>query len=135
MTETTKADVVKEDVKEAATKGGRTKASKSKIPEGATVPQDHRTAKQETDTEDENEVYEFEWKGETYHVDQEAMDDVEVMEFLTDDNTIGALRLMLQEKDWVKYKAKNKNAKGRTTASGANEFLEHIFEVLGSKNS
>lgn len=124
-------EVIKEDLKTATARKPR--ASRAKVPAGAKVPQDHRSAKDEVEAPD---YYDFEWKGHTYRVEREALDDVEVMEYLTDQNTVGALKLMLGQKLWDTYKKNNRDENtGRVKATEATDFVNHIFEELNAKNS
>lgn len=76
-----------------------------------------------------------EWHGHEYLITGEAIDDAEVLEFLTDNNMIGALRQLLGPKVWAEYKERERNGRGRVTASGATEFTTHIFETVKRGNS
>lgn len=108
------------------------KAGASKIPAGAKVPDDHRSAKEEVNGVEDTVV---EWNGVEYTVKAEDMDDAELMEYFTDENFIGALRILVGADGWAKYKANERDERGRVSASGASEFLGHVLSEVKAKNS
>jgi hypothetical protein len=114
------------------TGANRSRGKATAIPANVKQPGDHRPAKE--DVEGPKSVT-VEWHGHEYLIAGENVDDVEVLEHLTDDNPIGALRLMLGPDLWAEYKENERNPKtGRTTASGAGEFLNHILQSVDRKN-
>lgn len=106
--------------------------SRAKAPAGAKQPADHRPAKDDVTGPKDTTI---EWQGHEYLVKGENMDDVELVEHFTDDNFIGALRIMLGPQGWRDYKENSRNENGRVTATGANEFLEFMLDELKRKNS
>lgn len=104
-----------------------------KIPEGARRPADHASAKE--DVEGPKDVT-FEYKGHEYTVDGAAMDDAELMEHFTTNNFVGALMLLLGNKQWLAWKGRARNEDtGRVPATAAAEFLEFVLKEVKRKNS
>lgn len=101
------------------------------IPANVKQPSDHRPPQDDVDGPPDLHLV---WHGNEYDIAGENLDDVEVLEYLTDDNFVGALRLMLGDKGWADYKANERNDRGKVTASGAAEFLNHILTVGDRKN-
>jgi hypothetical protein len=104
---------------------------KSAIPANAKKPQDHQPAKADVTGPKDVTV---EWNDHEYTIAGEALDDAELLEFFTDENFIGALRLLLGDKQWKAYKEHERNEAGRVTASGAAEFLGHALEAVKRGN-
>lgn len=113
----------------------------SSIPEGAKLPADHQPAKEDvTGPKDTLVLWPpiSEEEGVTSHeylIEAENLDDAELLEYFTDDNFIGALRIMLGREQWNAYKEHSRLASGRVTASGAAEFLNHILAEVKRGNS
>lgn len=108
------------------------KRTRPNVPAGAKLPSDHQSAKEEVKGA---EFWIIEWKGHEYTIARESFDDVEVVEYFTDDNIVGALRLILTPEEWAKYKERSRNEQGRSSFKEASEFLEHIMNELQAKNS
>lgn len=112
----------------------------SSIPEGAKKPSDHQPAKEDVTGPQDTTVW---WPpvsedGDVSHeylIEGEALDDAELLEFFTDENFVGALRIMLGPKQWRDYKDVSRLKSGRVTASGAAEFLNHILAEVKRGNS
>lgn len=115
----------------------------SAVPAGARLPQDHQPAKE--DVTGPKDTY-ITWPPVTddaeagtvsreYFIAGENLDDAELLEFFTDENFIGALRIMLGREQWLAYKESARLDTGRVTASGAAEFLNHILMELKRGNS
>jgi hypothetical protein len=113
----------------------------SAIPAEAKKPQDHQPAKEDVTGPKDVTVYwppRSEDEGVTSHeylIAGENMDDAELLEYFTDENFIGALRIMLGRKQWLAYKDHARLEDGRVTASGAAEFLNHILKEVKRGNS
>lgn len=119
--------------KQRARNGART------VPAAAKAPQDHQPAKEEA-TGPKDTVITWPPLSEDgvsheYLIAGENLDDAELLEYFTDDNYIGALRIMLGAEGWAAYKENSRNANGKVTASGAAEFLEHILAEVKRGNS
>lgn len=102
---------------------------------GATVPEDHQPAKSDVRKLADTPV---EWAGKEYLIEAEAMDDMELLEDLSDGNFISALRSMLGPQQWADYKEEHRDPDtGRVKVSdaGASEFLDHCLKELKRKNS
>lgn len=110
------------------------------VPADAKQPLDHQPAKEDVTgpkdvivtwpppSEDGTLSYE-------YLIAGENLDDAELLEYFTDENFVGALRIMLGPKGWAAYKDNARSASGRVTASGAADFLNHILEEVKRGNS
>lgn len=130
----TQPKVTKTDVSSTTKRpSDRTKtAQKSAIPAGAKRPQDHQTAKQEHDGPNDVVV---EWDGHEYLVSGEDMDDAELLEFFTDGNFVGALRILLGDEQWAEYKERARNERGKVSATRCSEFLDHALKEIKKGNS
>lgn len=109
-------------------------------PAGAKAPLDHQPAKEDATGPKDTTIY---WPplsedgavSHEYVVAGENLDDAELLEYFTDENFVGALRIMLGAAGWAAYKENARNAEGRVTASGAAEFLNHILAEVKRGNS
>lgn len=118
--------------KAAAKRTRKPAASKSTVPANVRKPADHQPAKEDVEGPKSLTV---EWHGHEYTIAGEDLDDVEVLEHITDDNFIGALRLMLGPEGWAQYKENERDPKtGKTTASGAGDFFYHVLDKANRKN-
>jgi hypothetical protein len=119
-----------------------TKARASRVPAGAKRPADHQPAKEDVTGPKDTMVT---WPpldqaedgtvSHEYFIAGESMDDAELLEYFTDENFIGALRIMLGPKQWLAYKENARNENGKVTASGAAEFLNHVLAEVKRGNS
>jgi hypothetical protein len=109
------------------------------IPAGAKRPADHQPAKEDvTGPADTLVRWPKEAEGVTTHeylIAAENLDDAELLEYFTDENFIGALRIMLGREQWLAYKEHARLENGRVTASGAADFLNHILAEVKRGNS
>lgn len=116
------------------------KAAAPAIPAGARQPADHQPAKEDATGPRDTTIY---WPpvaedGQVSHeyvIIGENLDDAELLEYFTDENPIGALRIMLGREQWAAYKENARLESGRVTASGAAEFLNHILKEVKRGNS
>jgi hypothetical protein len=116
-----------------------TKARASSVPAGAKLPQDHQSPKEDvTGPQDTLVTWPPEQDGVASHeylIAAENLDDAELLEYFTDENFVGALRIMLGRDQWNAYKESARLDSGRVTASGAAEFLNHILAEVKRGNS
>jgi hypothetical protein len=109
-------------------------------PPGVKRPADHQPAKEDVTGPKDTVVY---WPpledggpaSKSYLIAGENLDDAELLEYFTDENFIGALRIMLGRDQWNAYKDAARLENGRVTASGAAEFLNHILGEVKRGNS
>jgi hypothetical protein len=115
------------------------KSTSAGVPAGARLPSDHQPAKTDvTGPEDVRILWPAPAEGVESHeylIEAEALDDAELLEFFTDENFVGALRIMLGAKGWTDYKRNARNESGRVTATGAAEFLNYVLEQVKRGNS
>jgi hypothetical protein len=112
------------------------KSRATAVPAGAKLPQDHQSAKEDvTGPKDTIITWPANEDGHEYLIAGEAMDDAELLEHFTDENFVGALRIMLGPQQWKQYKDRARDNAGRVTASGAAEFLNHVLAEMKRLNS
>lgn len=68
----------------------------------------------------------FEYDGEEYSFDSDAMNDVEILESFEDGKVVQPIRKLLGQKQWDKFKESPR------TAEDLAEFAEAMFESLGT---
>lgn len=111
----------------------RARQAGPKPPEGVKLPTDHKPAKTEITGELKN--YPVEWHGHQYEILADQLDDAELLEYFTDDNFVGAIRIMIGVDGWNEYKANERDpATGKVSATDAAKFLNHMLEVVDRKN-
>ncbi len=118
----------------------KSKARSAAIPAGAKVPSDHRPAKEDvTGPRDVTVTWPVtkdpDVETHDYLIAGESLDDAELLEYFTDQNFVGALRIMLGQDGWASYKENTRNASGRVKASEASEFLQHALAEVKRGNS
>lgn len=96
------------------------------VPKNAKKPQDRQTAKSEV----KNEATEIVFKDETYVVAPDALDNIELIEAIEDEKFIKAIRMVIGDAQWAKYKESNRDENGRVLSDGFQEFVEAIFRDL-----
>jgi hypothetical protein len=109
------------------------------VPAGAKQPMDHQSAKEDATGPKDVTVWwppvEGAAESHSYFISGEALDDLELLETFNDGNFAKALQMLLGPEGWQAYKDNNRNERGRVTASGAAEFLEHALKEVKRGNS
>lgn len=77
----------------------------------------------------------FVFDGETYTIDADAADDLELMEHIEREKYLLAIAGYLGAEQWQRYKDKYRKPNGRVSASGAGDFLQALTEAIGAGNS
>jgi hypothetical protein len=104
----------------------------------AKAPEDHKpaaTAAAKAEAAGDPQPVSFEFDGETYTIDADAADDLELMEYIEGEKYILALKGYLGAEQWQRFKDTHRNDKGRVTASRAGDFLQALTEAIGAGNS
>lgn len=106
-----------------------------KIPAVAPKPKDHLPAKSDVKAD----TIAFEYEGDTYTVETDTLDDVEILERLDRStfNPVGALRMMLGLEQWDRFKESTLKRTGSTkvTVTETTEFLQVVLDAIKSGNS
>lgn len=110
---------------------GRTKANTTSAAAraaGAKQPADYKAAS----TDIEADIVEFEFEGETYEVDADNLDDLEIMEVLMVSLARG-LRQLLGAEEWsrVEKNLKEADPKGKLRISKVRSFFETMQDQVG----
>jgi hypothetical protein len=108
------------------------------VPNNVKAPEDHKaksTAAAKAEATGEAQPMSFEFDGETYTIDADAADDLELMEYIESEKYILALKGYLGAEQWNRFKDTHRNDKGRVTASRAGDFLQALTEAIGAGNS
>ena len=107
----------------------------AKIPSAAPKPQDHLPAKNDA----RPEMIQVDYEGESYTIETEVLDDVEILERLDRStyNPVGALRMMLGLEQWDRFKSSTMKRTGtsKVTVSETQTFLEAVLEAVQAGNS
>lgn len=90
-------------------------------PAGAKKPQDHKPKA--------TDIVEFDFAGEHYDIEKDALDDLNFVELMQDDKVYPAWRLALGDKAWARFKESVTDSK---TGRISKEAQEDFFEVLGN---
>jgi hypothetical protein len=101
----------------------------TKIPVGAKVPTDHQP-KAEAAAQHLDVLH----NGETYRIDRDNADNLELMEFTEDGKYISAIRGYLGEDQWSKWKNANRDEKGRVRSGDFESFLQSVMDAIGGKS-
>lgn len=113
------------------TNNGRTRANTAKAAAraaGAKLPTDHQTA--ENDLVDD--IVEFEYDGETYMVDTDKFDDLEIIDLLGRSMAMGLRRLLgADEFERLRENFKANDPKGVFRMSKAQDFITRMQEAVG----
>ena len=99
------------------------------IPEGAKVPTDRQPK-----AEARAEVIVVEHNGETYRIDRDNADNLELMEFTEDGQYIKAIRGYLGLDQWSKWKDANRDDKGRVRSADFESFLNAVMGAIGGES-
>lgn len=90
------------------------------VPAGAKKPQDHKSKASDT--------AEFDFAGEHYVVEKDAIEDLNFVELMQDDKVYPAWRLALGDEAWNRFKA---SVADRKTGRISKERQEAFFDALG----
>lgn len=96
------------------------------VPANAKKPQD-RQAKAEA----LGQYIEVEHNGITYQIDRDNADNLELMEFIEDQQYIKATRGYIGDDQWQKFKDANRDEKGRVRSSDFEPFLQAVMDAIG----
>jgi len=89
-------------------------------------PQDH-AAKAEAKGED----VKFDHEGVHYVIDRDNVDNLELMEFVEDEQYIKAIRGYLGVDQWAKFKDSHRDEKGRVDSKAFEPFLNAAMVAVG----
>ena len=94
-----------------------------------------KNAKQPTDrqakAEARSQFIEFDHDGEHYVVDRDNADNLELMEFVEDQQYIKAIRGYVGLDQWAKFKDAHRDAQGRVTTDTFESFLNAVMVAIG----
>lgn len=76
----------------------------------------------------------FEFDGETYAIDNDALDDVELLEFIEEEKYILVVRGYLGAEQWQQFKDSHRNAKGRVPSEPVQRLMTAVMEATGQGN-
>lgn len=96
-------------------------------PASAKKPTDRLPAKAEA--KDEPIIVEFD--GETYTIDRDNADNLELFEFIEDEKYMSAIRGFVGPEQWAKYKDAHRDEKGRVPAATFQDFLQIVMDAIG----
>lgn len=115
----------------------KAKAEKTKIPKGAKVPQDHKSAKADVVDGDKGTVVEFEGKEYTaQRTAEEVGSDLDLMDMLSEGNIIPVLKSIYGLPQWNKFKKDFRDPEtGITDSKYARELYETTMETFQLGNS
>jgi hypothetical protein len=101
------------------------------------TPQDHKAKadKAAAKSEAENKVIEVDFDGEHYAIDRIQADNLELMEFVEDEQYIKALRGYLGREQWDRWKDSQRTEDGRVPMAPFEDFLNRIMEAIGGNSS
>lgn len=85
-------------------------------------------------TESEAPAVEFDHDGETYTVERDALDNLELFEAVEDEKYLVACRGFIGDAQWAKFKEAHRNERGRIPMSAASDFLQKLMDAIGSGN-
>lgn len=99
-------------------------------------PQDHKAkaAKAAARAEAEDKVIAVDFDGEHYTIDRVQADNLELMEFVEDENYIKALRGYLGREQWDRWKDSQRTEDGRVPMAPFEDFLNVIMEAIGGNS-
>ena len=100
------------------------------IPEGAKKPTDRQPK-----AEARGDVITVEHKGATYEIDRDNADNLELMEFIEDEQYIKATRGYLGADQWAKWKDANRDEKGRVRSADFESFLNTVMSAIGGQGN
>lgn len=77
----------------------------------------------------------FQYDGETYEVVENAVDNLELFEFIEDEKFLKATKGFLGQAQWDKFKDTHRTEDGRVPMAPVEGFLQELMNAIGSKNS
>jgi hypothetical protein len=95
-------------------------------PTDVKLPQDH-AAKAEAKSQD----VKFAYDGVHYVIDRDNADNLELMEFVEDEQYIKAIRGYLGLDQWAKFKDSHRDDKGRVSTDAFDPFLNAVMAAVG----
>lgn len=108
----------------------RKPAAKTTVPAGAKKPADRQTAKDDV----VGKITEFDWRGTTYAVDPDKLDDLEFFEALETNLFATALKRMLGDQQYDRFKNQVREAEGRVSIKTTETFLTEYMEFANRGN-
>lgn len=96
------------------------------VPEGAKIPQDHAAK-----TEARSQFIEFDYDERHYKVDRENANNIELFEFVEDEQYTKALRGFLGLDQWKQWKDSVRDSKGRVPSEQFEPFLQAVMDAIG----
>ena len=99
----------------------------------AKQPEDHK-AKAAAKAEVDGAPIEVDFGDEHYTIDRDQADNLELMEFVEDEQYIKAIRGYLGRAQWDRWKDSVRTADGRVPAASFEEFLNVIMEAIGGNS-
>lgn len=102
------------------------------------TPQDHKAkaAKAAAKAEaQDNKIIEVDFDGEHYTIERDQADNLELMEFVEDEQYIKALRGYLGREQWDRWKDSQRTEDGRVPMQPFEDFLNRIMEAIGGNSS
>lgn len=100
-------------------------------------PQDHKAKASEkaAKSEAQDKIIEVDFDGERYSIDRDQADNLELMEFVEDEQYIKALRGYLGREQWARWKDSQRTEDGRVPMAPFEDFLNAIMEAIGGNSS
>lgn len=75
-----------------------------------------------------------EFRGETFSVDSDALEDVEIAEYLQDEAFVLVVRKTVGRAQWAKFKELVRDEDDRIPVEAFEEFIKLVFEGVGAGN-
>jgi hypothetical protein len=97
-------------------------------------PQDHK-AKAAAKAEAEGTPIEVDFDGEHYTIDRQAADNVELIEFIEDEQYVKAVRGYVGREQYGRWKETVRTEDGRIPTADFEAFLTAIMEAVGGNSS
>jgi hypothetical protein len=89
---------------------------------------------QKQEATNEVKAVSFEYEGESYTIDRDNMNNLELFEAIEDEQYIKATRGFLGKDQWTKFKDAHRDDQGRVPMEPLEGFLQSMMDALGSKN-
>lgn len=80
-------------------------------------------------------LYTLEYGEQTYTIRADAMDDIEILEFIEDEKYILALRRMLGKEAWTQFKNSVRTPDGRVPSAPLEAFMEKVMKTLDPQDA